>query len=65
MRLVERVSPWVSLATLAVILLFASLHLSGSVAFSTYIKATNLCTVVWFVVAPWWLLPKKDSGGLP
>ncbi|MDZ7372923.1 MAG: hypothetical protein ONB23_03040 [candidate division KSB1 bacterium] len=65
MQTVERISPYVSLGSLAAIVVFASLHLTGNASFRVYLVATNVLSAVWFLTAPLWLLPKKDSGGLP
>jgi|APLow6443716910_1056828.scaffolds.fasta_scaffold1004479_1 hypothetical protein len=51
----------VSLLALLEILACAILVFLGRMPHSRFVVYTNMATLVWFVTAPFWLAPKKDS----
>jgi|YelNatPaOPRAMG01_1025707.scaffolds.fasta_scaffold00030_25 hypothetical protein len=65
MKILRVSLPFISLMSLLAILAFAAMHLSGTVSFRSYLAATNLLSLVWFLTAPLWLMPKKETGELP
>lgn len=61
-HILRQLSPFVSLISLAVILLFALLCFLGYQTFDTYLIWTNIASLVWFCFSPWWLISKKESS---
>jgi hypothetical protein len=58
-NIISKVSPYVSLASLATIIIFAILVFGGKHSKEIYILWTNIATVVYFVFSPFWLTASK------
>ncbi len=52
----------ISLLSLALIVISGARVFAGKLAFAEYLWWINLCTLVWFLTSPWWMIAKKKRS---
>ena len=58
-EIMSKISPYISLASLATIIIFSILVFGGKQGKEIYILWTNIATIVYFVFSPFWLAVSK------
>ena len=58
-EIMSKISPYISLASLATIIIFSILVFGGKQGKEIYILWTNIATIVYFVFSPFWLAASK------